>query len=273
MRPNADETRRRHERSGDRVRVLIDRVRTGDLEPFYLKAAAWFGHEEAKEASRRLGTRWYSSVHHAACLGYESARSSDHPDREIDWHHMHNVTGHGDDDDAAYDEGWAFFDSDVHGIQILRDDMALRCEKCERVITEQDEEDSYHDEVSGTEKCSTCDSICVVAWDSDDDVHEYIMARARAGSRLHVKALVALKHVGFGREYALTLQGTKPGHVVLRSVPVQSEWAVAEEGVFEVLDRFPSGPVMTQIDDDRAVELVRPIEMSIVEDFLERGHE
>ena len=87
-RNSGDELRRRHEREGDRIRVLIDRHRRGDLEPFYLKAAAWFGHEDAVEAARRLGVRFLSP--------------SSEPDEEINWGR--------DDDTKARRQGWVFSD-------------------------------------------------------------------------------------------------------------------------------------------------------------------
>jgi hypothetical protein len=85
-----DESRRRHEREGDRVRVLIDRYRRGDLSSFNLKAAAWLGHEDAVEVARRLGVRFLTG--------------SSEPDPEIEW------DGRADDV-LANREGWAVFDS------------------------------------------------------------------------------------------------------------------------------------------------------------------
>jgi hypothetical protein len=83
-----DESRRRHERVGDRVRVLIDRYRRGDLSSFNLKAAAWLGHEDAVETARRLGVRFLT-------------RSSE-PDLEIAWSSQ--------EDTLANREDWAVFD-------------------------------------------------------------------------------------------------------------------------------------------------------------------
>lgn len=89
---SGDESRRRHERQGDRVRVLIDRYRRGGLSSFHLKAAAWLGHDDAVEAAHRLGVQFLT-------------RSSE-PDREIEW-----GSGRLSDTKRARGQGWAIIDS------------------------------------------------------------------------------------------------------------------------------------------------------------------
>ena len=87
---SGDEARRRHERAGERVLVLIDRYRRGDLSSFNLKAAAWLGHDVAVEAARRLGVRFLSGA--------------SEPDRELAWDEH-------DDGVLANREDWDLVDS------------------------------------------------------------------------------------------------------------------------------------------------------------------
>lgn len=99
---NPDEERRRRERlatPGDvasQVRVLADKLRTGTIDEWFVRAAATMGHPAALELA-------------------EPFDPYDAPSSDLPWNYGEESTRYGL---RAHDEGWDIFESDTYGLQI-----------------------------------------------------------------------------------------------------------------------------------------------------------